>query len=215
MKIITVPTQGVFAANCYIVVSGAGNAAMIDCPWGAERLLAEIKKSGASLKKILLTHGHCDHIESLADVAEAAGAEVYIHKFDVSKLTDPYLNLSEYFSSYLDGTVKPYEKAVSVSDGDVITLDELEFKVMHTPGHTSGSVCFIAGDTMFSGDTIFHDSVGRTDMPDGNYTMLTESLEKLMRLDRDYRILSGHGRETTLSREKNRNPFLSGNMFDY
>lgn len=215
MKIISVPTQGVFAANCYIVVSSAGNAVMIDCPWGAERLLAEVKKSGASLKKILLTHGHCDHIESLADIAEATGAEVYIHKFDAPKLTDPYLNLSEYFSSYLDEPVKPYDKAIPVSDGDAITLDELEFKVMHTPGHTSGSVCFLAGDVMFSGDTVFHDSVGRTDMPDGNYTMLTESLEKLRQLDRDYRILSGHGGETTLSREKNRNPFLSGNMFDY
>ena len=215
MKIITVPTQGVFAANCYIVVSAAGNAVMIDCPWGAERLLAEIEKSGASLKKILLTHGHCDHIESLADIAEATGAEVYIHKFDAPKLADSYLNLSEYFSSYLDEAVKPYDKAIPVSDGDVITQDELEFKVMHTPGHTSGSVCFLVDKVMFSGDTIFHDSIGRTDMPDGNYTVLTASLENIRNLDGDYRILSGHGLETTLSREKNRNPFLSGNMFDY
>lgn len=215
MKIITVPTQGVFSANCYIVVSGMGNAVMIDCPWGSERLLAEVKKSGASLKKILLTHGHCDHIESLADIAEATGAEVYIHKFDAPKLTDSYLNLSDYFSAYLDEAVRKYDKAIPVSDGDVITQDELEFKVMHTPGHTSGSVCFLVGDVMFSGDTIFRDSIGRTDMPDGNYTVLAKSLEDICNLKVDYRILSGHGPDTTLSREKNRNPFLSGNMFDY
>ena len=217
MKIIKITPIGMFAVNCYIVVSEAGNAVMIDCPeeGGAEGLLAELEKIGAKLTKILLTHGHCDHIETLAEIANATGAEVYIHKFDAPKLTDSHGNLSEYFAAYLDGPVKHYDKAIVVSDGDIIRQDELEFKVMHTPGHTSGCVCYIAGDVMFSGDTLFRDSIGRTDMVDGNYQVLSESLKKLTEITENYRVLSGHGDETTLDREKNHNPYIGGNMFDF
>lgn len=215
MKIIKIPPQGVFAVNCYIVASEAGNAVMIDCPEGVEKLLAEVEKSGAVLKKILLTHGHCDHIESLAEIAEKTGAEVYIHKFDAPKLTDSHGNLSEFFAAYLDGPVKHYDKAIAVSGGDIISQDELEFRVMHTPGHTSGSVCYIAGDVMFSGDTLFRDSIGRTDMVDGNYQALSESLKRLTEITENYRVLTGHGEETTLDREKAHNPYIGGNMFDF
>lgn len=215
MEIITIQTHGTFDVNCYLVVSEAGNAVMIDCPEGAERLLAEVEKSGAVLKKILLTHGHCDHIESLAEVAEKTGAEVYIHKFDAPKLTDNHGNLSDFFAAYLDGPVKHYDKAIPVSDGDVIKQDELEFRVMHTPGHTSGCVCYIIGDVMFSGDTLFRDSIGRTDMADGNYSALSDSLQRLAEIKENYRVLSGHGDETSLSREKNHNPYIGGNMFEF
>ncbi len=218
MKIITIPPQGVFAVNSYLVISEAGNAALIDAPQGAERLLAEVKKNGAVLKKILLTHGHCDHIESLADIAAESGAEVYIHTLDAPKLTDSYTNLSDYFDNYLHGAAG-YDKAITaVDEGDIITLDELSFTVMHTPGHTSGSVCYIIGDVIFSGDTLFKGSVGRTDMPDGDTSKLLESLKKLSEFKgehEDYRLLSGHGGESTLSREKSGNPYMSGSMFDY
>lgn len=218
MKIITIPPQGVFAVNSYLVISEAGNAVLVDAPQGAERLMAEAEKNGASLKKILLTHGHCDHIESLAEIAKKTGAEVYIHTLDAPKLTDSYTNLSDYFGDYLDHSAEPYDKALTVNDGDVITLDELSFKVMHTPGHTSGSVCFIIGDVIFSGDTLFKNSIGRTDMPDGDTEKLLDSLKKLADFKgehEDYRLLSGHGGETTLNREKNENPYMSGSMFDY
>ncbi|MDE5742044.1 MAG: MBL fold metallo-hydrolase [Oscillospiraceae bacterium] len=215
MKIIKIPSMGAFEVNCYLIVSEAGNAVMIDCPDGAERLLAEVKKNGARLAKILLTHGHCDHIESLAEVAEKTGAEVYIHKFDAPKLTDSHGNLSEFFAAYLDGPVKHYDKAIAVSDGDIIKQDELEFKIIHTPGHTSGGVCYTTGDVMFSGDTLFRDSIGRTDMVDGNYQVLSESLKKLTEISENYRVLSGHGDETTLDREKAHNPYIGGNMFEF
>lgn len=211
MKIIKIPPQGVFAVNCYLVVTEAGNAVMIDAPWGHERLLAEVKKSGAALKKILVTHGHCDHIESLAAVAEATGAEVYIHTLDAPKLTDSHTNLSEFFAAYLDENAAPYDKAICVNDGDVITQDELSFTVLHTPGHTSGCVCYITEDVIFSGDTLFKGSIGRTDMPDGSYETLCGSLKKLAAFKgerEDYRLLSGHGGESTLNREKDTNPFI-------
>lgn len=215
MEIIKIPPVGVFAVNCYLVVSEAGNAVMIDCPEGAERLLDEVKKSGAVLKKILLTHGHCDHIESLAEVAEATGAEVYIHKFDASKLTDSRGNLSEFFAAYYDEPIKQYSGAETVSDGDIIVQDELEFKVLHTPGHTSGCVCYIIGDVMFSGDTLFRGSIGRTDMVDSDFETLSVSLKRLTEITENYRVLPGHGGETTLDREKNHNPYIGGNMFAF
>ena len=216
MKIIKIPPQGVFAVNCYLVISNEGNAVMIDAPWGAERLLAEVEKQEAVLKKILLTHGHCDHIESLAEIAEKTGAEVFIHTLDAPKLTDPHTNLSEFFLDYLDKSTEPYGHGICVDDGDTIIEDELLFTVFHTPGHTSGSVCYILDDVIFSGDTLFKSSIGRTDMPDGDYKKLAESLLKLEefkgRYD-DYKIFSGHGADSTLNREKKSNPYLHGNMF--
>lgn len=218
MKIITIPPQGVFAVNGYLVISEAGNGVLIDAPQGDERLLTETEKNGAVLKKILLTHGHCDHIESLAELARKTNAEVYIHALDAPKLTDSRTNLSEFFAAYLDHSAEPYGNALTVSDGDVIVQDELSFKVLHTPGHTSGSVCYIVDDVIFSGDTLFRNSIGRTDMPDGNQTELFESLKKLESFRgefRDYRLMPGHGNESTLETEKNRNPYMNGNMFGY
>ncbi len=218
MKIIAIPPQGIFAVNCYLAVSEAGNAALIDAPEGTERILAAAEKNGVKIKKILLTHGHCDHIESLAELASATGAEVYIHEMDAGKLTDSYTNLSQFFSEYLEKPAEPYREAICLSDGDTIELDELKFTVLHTPGHTSGSTCYVIGGVIFSGDTLFKNSIGRTDMPDGNQITLFESLKRLENFRGeydDYRLLSGHGSETTLTREKNNNPFLNGNMFDY
>lgn len=217
MKIITIPPQGIFAVNCYLVISEAGNAALIDAPEGAERILAAAEKNGAKIKKILLTHGHCDHIESLAEIAERTGAEVYIHELDAGKLTDNYTNLSEFFAGYQE-SVTPYSGAACLSDGDTVELDELTFTVLHTPGHSSGSVCYVIDDVMFSGDTLFKNSIGRTDMPDGNQIALFDSLKLLEDYrgeHEDYRLLSGHGAESTLKRERDSNPFLNGNMFDY
>ncbi len=214
MKILTYHGSDVFAANCYIVISDSGNAAIIDAPCGNEKLLEAIESNGGRLTKILLTHGHCDHIDSLAFLTKKTGAEVYIHTLDEKKLHDDYLNLSEYFADYYDAPIPHYESAHTIENGDVITLDEIEFHVLHTPGHTSGSVCYVVNGVMFSGDTLFNMSIGRTDMPDGNSLMLQQSLSMLNSLeDVDFTILSGHGAPTRLSLEKLNNPFMRG--FDY
>lgn len=216
MKIIKLKPQGMFAVNCYLVISDKNNAVLIDAPEGAERILAEIEKQGVKLNKILLTHGHCDHIETVAELAKKTGAEVFIHTLDAPKLTDSCLNLSEYFSMYLD-EVKHYEHGICVDDGDTIIEDEMVFTVFHTPGHTSGCVCYILEDVIFSGDTLFRDSIGRTDMPDGDPIKLFASLKALEEFEGrfdDYRLLAGHGAESTLNREKMYNPYLRGNMFE-
>lgn len=214
MKILTYTGRDVFVANCYIIISDSGNAAVIDAPCGSENILKLIEENGGTLKNILLTHGHCDHIESLLPLYEKTGAEVYIHTLDERKLHDDLFNLSEYFGDYYSEPLPHFENAHTVENGDSIVMDEVEFRVLHTPGHTSGSVCFIMGDIMFSGDTIFASSIGRTDMPDGNPALMQQTLDMLKGINGDFTILSGHGGPTKLSIEKVRNPYLRGNFYD-
>ena len=217
MKIISVAPIGLFSTNCYIVISDLGNAAIVDAPANGLAVLDEIKKNNAVLDKILLTHGHCDHIETVALLAKKSNATVYIHSLDEPKLYDDNLNLSSYFSDFYEEPVTHYKNAVKINDGDSIALNDLEFKVLHTPGHTSGSVCFILDNIIFSGDTLFNLSVGRTDMIDGDAVKLQNSLQILNSIDNssiDYNILAGHGGKSRLSVEKARNPYLKGFSYD-
>lgn len=213
MKISYFTSDTPFQTNCYIVTTAKNNAVFIDAPQVNMNVLEELDKQGVKITKILLTHGHCDHIESLAYLAERYGAKVYIHELDEPKLHDDYLNLSEYFADYYDKPVAHFKSAHTVKDGDIIEQDEVKFRVLHTPGHTKGSVCYITEDVMFSGDTLFKMSAGRTDMPDGDYGTMAKSLKKLDGITEDYTLLSGHGGSSTLAEEKRRNPYMKG--FDY
>jgi glyoxylase-like metal-dependent hydrolase (beta-lactamase superfamily II) len=218
MELIKFTPLGMFAVNSYAIVSDKNNAVIIDAPSGAEAGLKLLNNKGITVKKILLTHGHCDHIECLAYIAEKAGAEVYIHEADEPKLSDNNLNQFYFFADAFDTeNLLPVKNAVKLHDGDVITLDEIEIKVMHTPGHTSGGVCYFAGNMIFSGDTLFAGSIGRTDMPDGDMSALKNSLEKLALLDKKYdsfKVYPGHGAYTTIAREKMYNPYLKGINYD-
>lgn len=205
MDVIKLKPLSVCDTNSYIAVSKAGNAALIDAPADADYILGEIEKRGLTLKMILLTHGHFDHVGAVADIAERTGCEVYIHERDLTKLTDPESQLIQFF--HVRG-YRPYAGAKPIGDGDIIKLDEIEFDVIHTPGHTSGSVCYIADDVMFSGDTLFARSVGRTDMPDGSYEDLMRSMAVIKDLGGDLRILPGHMGETTLETERRLNSYL-------
>ena len=205
MDIIKLKPLSVCDTNSYIVVSHSGSAALIDAPADADYIMGEIDSRGLTLKMILLTHGHFDHVGAVADIAERTGCDVYIHEKDFTKLTDPEGQLINLFRAR---GFRSYSGAKPIGDGDIIKLDEIEFDVVHTPGHTSGSVCFIAGDVMFSGDTLFARSVGRTDMPDGDYRALMQSMEIIKELGGDLRILPGHMNETTLEKERKLNPYL-------
>ena len=204
MKIIKLKPLSEIGTNSYIVETDSKNAVLIDAPADAGFIISQLRESGLTLKKILLTHGHIDHTGAVYDLAEKTGCEVYIHYADIAKLYDADLSLS----NYLGIPLKPYKDAKALSDGDIITQDEIKFEVISTPGHTSGSVCYISGDVMFSGDTLFYRSVGRTDMVDGDSETLIKSLKRLKEIDYDYTVYSGHGAPTSLADEKAFNPYM-------
>lgn len=204
MKIIKLKPLSEIGTNSYIVETDSKNAVLIDAPADAGFIISQLRESGLTLKKILLTHGHIDHTGAVYDLAEKTGCEVYIHSADITKLYDADLSLS----NYLGIPLKQYKDAKALSDGDIITQDEIKFEVISTPGHTSGSVCYITGDVMFSGDTLFYRSVGRTDMVDGDSETLINSLKRLKEIDYDYTVYSGHGASTSLADEKAFNPYM-------
>ena len=207
MEIIKLPPMSNFGVNPYIVTAENMDGVLIDAPYGGESIVKAVMEKGIELKVILLTHGHCDHIASAAHIAAATGAKIYIHKFDEDKLRNDRTNLTRYFSL---PPIDPVENANTVNDGDVITMDELEFEVLHTPGHTSGSVCYILGDNMFCGDTLFNGSMGRTDMIDGSDEAMTDTLKMLYEFDRNtnYTLYPGHGQTSTMVEERQFNPYL-------
>lgn len=215
MKIISFPPYGLFGEVCYLLENNS-SAALIDAPGNNDEIMAALNAKNLKLEKILLTHGHVDHIEGLAEIAEKTGAAVYIHPADKPKLSNSVTNLSEYFGL---PPVKSYNgNTVDVREGDIIDLNGLPIKVMETPGHTSGSVMYIAGDAVFSGDTLFKGSIGRTDMPDGNNAVMMKTLDKIAsaewELD-DYTVYSGHTAPTKLSEEINHTiPYLKG-LYSY
>ena len=202
MEIYELKPLSLCDTNSFIVASESGSAVLIDAPSDANYILREISDRGLTLKKILLTHGHFDHIGAVADLHDKTGCEVYIHELDLPKLTDDKGMLADYF--YVQG-LRKFSGAKTVADGDIIRQDELEFDVVHTPGHTSGSVCYIIGNVMFSGDTLFARSIGRTDMPDGDMDALMASLKVIDGLGGDLRVLPGHMKETTLDDERRYN----------
>lgn len=211
MLVTSFTSMGEFGTNCYAVESEQKNAVMIDCPCMADRLYGQLQKYGLTLKKILLTHGHIDHILAAGELSRLTGAEVFIHEDDLPKITDTRLNLAEEFGI-------PYTSIESVktfADGDTLTLDEVEITVLHTPGHTPGSVCFFAEDFLFSGDTLFAGSIGRTDFIDGDFVAMSKSLAKLNEIEGEYTLLAGHGPQTTLSAEKKTNMYLLGRPLGY
>lgn len=205
MKVISIGPISAFGTKCYLVVNEINNAVLVDAPDDAEFIVDTAKKNNCQIKKILLTHGHCDHIGAAAQIQKMTECEVYIHENDAKKLSDSMGNLSAFFGLM---TVEKVSDFKTVKDGDKITLDELEFQVIHTPGHTSGSVCYVIEDTMFSGDTLFNLSIGRTDMPDGSMSTLSQSLKKLKDLEKNYTVYPGHMDKTTLDFERENNPYL-------
>ena len=198
---------GPIGTNCYILQDEKEKVCVIIDPGDeAERIEKAVENTGCTPVMILLTHGHFDHIGAVADLVDRTGCEVYIHIMDKPKLTDDAGMLANLFR--IRGH-KNYTGKVNVfTEDDILKLDELEFDVLETPGHTSGSVCFICGMNMFSGDTLFSRSVGRTDMPDGSSTALMKSLMKIADLGGNLTVYPGHMNVTTLDAERKYNPYL-------
>ena len=209
MKIVRIPSEG-YGSNCWVMIDEeSGEYVLIDPSPSGEAFLEFTEKRGLkkeSLKYILLTHGHFDHITGADEIRDASGAPLAIHEADADFLITDKNAYKYFFREEL--IMRPAE--MILRDGDVLTLGKSEIKVMHTPGHTEGSVCFFAGDVIFTGDTLFDRSIGRTDLIGGSQALLEDSLRKLCALRRDYQIYPGHGSVSTISKQIKFNPYLYG-----
>lgn len=208
MKILQIKLGHEIFANCYLIIDEAtAAAAIIDPGWYDETIINVLARENVNLKYVLLTHGHFDHVSGVYGLQHEVGAEVVIHGSDKEHLLDPQKSLAE---GNFPEPHQPVHADILVKDGDVIKLGESEIKVMHTPGHTNGSVCYILEDdrVIFSGDTLFCMTAGRTDFWDGSDEKMIASLKKLIALDGDYNVYPGHNRETTLERERTRNWYI-------
>ncbi len=196
---------GELRANCYIVETSPGRCIAIDIGGDSRLFLEYLKMKKLNLKKILLTHGHFDHISGCEEVRAATGAEIYIHEDDAPMLTSSGLSLHS-MMSIMD--FKPITDYTAVTGDCYINDGDCSFRVYHTPGHSPGSVCYICDDVIFSGDTLFCCSCGRVDLPGGNSGQMMQSLRRLSLLPGDYKVFPGHNESTTLNDERMNNPYM-------
>lgn len=203
---LTTFAPGMVYANCYIVKDEeSGDAFVVDPGAYNKRFESALREAGVEkLRYILLTHGHFDHISGVKELKENFGGEIVIHREDAECLYDKSKSLaSKFFFPQHDVTAD-----VLVKDGDRLSFGGGEIEVIHTPGHTRGSVCYILEDIMLSGDTLFRNSIGRTDFPGGSIEEMKESLKRLAALERNYTVYPGHAESTTLEAEKKYNPYM-------
>ena len=183
---------GAYQTNCYLLSNGS-EALVIDPGYEPDTILDSLE--GLTLKAILLTHGHFDHVGAVKELVAETGCEVYIH---AAESTMPPMM-----------TAGPLYYTRTYAEGDTIApIEGAELKVLHTPGHTPGSVCLLWGQELFAGDTLFAGSCGRVDLPGGDPAQMMQSLNRLASLQADYRVHPGHGPSTTLSQEKRYNPYM-------
>lgn len=201
MQIKRIPA-GMYAANCYILIDEENKIGCIVDPGGDEDLIAkEVEKSNIQVKFILLTHGHLDHVGAVDSLKEKYHVPVYISGKD--KL------LMKGRESVFGNLWNTNEEDKDIKDGDVLELGNLKIKCIETPGHTPGGMCFLVNNVVFTGDTLFYGSIGRTDFPGGDHRQLINSIKsKLMTLADDIVVLPGHERESKIKFEREHNPFL-------
>lgn len=194
MEIRTMPL-GSYQTNCYLVWNqGADSCVVIDPGYQPEQVLEAALDAGKKIEAIFLTHGHFDHVGGVKQVARETGCRVYICEEDL--LLNPRLT---------DGAIYYTD---TYDEADAVTAAGLTFRVLRTPGHTPGSVCLVCENAIFSGDTLFCGTCGRTDLPGGSGAQMRASLARLAGLEGDYRVLPGHGEDSTLDMERRSNPFM-------
>jgi len=200
---------GPFASNCYVVGSEATKEGMIIDPGDeAKQILKTVEDLGLDIKFIVLTHTHIDHIGALNEVGEATGAEACVHADDVRSISGPGNRLISLMIPGISYSA-PSAPDKLLKGGDSIDVGDLHFLVLHTPGHSPGGICLLGEGVVFSGDTLFNYSIGRTDIPGGSYSQLMNGIHtKLMVLPDNTVVCPGHGPDTTIGAERRGNPFL-------
>ena len=194
MNLVTMPL-GSYQTNCYLVWGeNSDHCVVIDPGFEPETVLLKAQQLGKKIEAILLTHGHFDHVGGVKEIAQATGCRVYLCQEELAMPQQWTAGELYYTHTYCEG--------------DIMELAGVSFRVLHTPGHTPGSVCLMAEDTIFSGDTLFQSSCGRTDLPGGSWSEITKSLKRLAALEADYTVYPGHGSATTLNEEKTYNPYM-------
>ena len=186
---------GAYQTNTYLVwEENSPTCVVIDPGYEPDTILDEAKKLGKEITAVLLTHGHFDHVGGGRELAAETGCPVYLHEAELSM--PPQMTAGPLFYTNTYG------------EGDFVEAAGLSFKVLHTPGHTPGSICLLCENAMFSGDTLFWGSCGRTALPGGSWATIRKSLLRLAELSGDYDVYPGHGDATTLSFERKMNPYM-------
>jgi hydroxyacylglutathione hydrolase len=204
--ILDVRALGLFQTNCYLVGCPETKQAMVVDPGGAVApVLERARELGLTVALVLNTHGHYDHIVGNAELVRATGALLAIHELDAPLLYSPQHD----FSALLGLRREPCRPDRLLHGGDTVEVGTRSFTVLHTPGHTPGGICLLGHGALFSGDTLFHLGVGRTDLPGGDMETLMRSLEEVvLPLADDLVVYPGHGPQTTIGYERKHNPFL-------
>ncbi len=206
MNVITVP-NGTMQANCYIVETDHA-AVVIDPGYLEKQITSYVAENPDKIKFILLTHRHFDHLNAANALRKMTGAKIVIHELDEGGLYSDLLSLGSMAGGFYGHADPDAHADVYIDEGDTVTAGEMVFKVLYTPGHSEGGVCYLCENILFSGDTLFKGSIGRTDFPSSNNTEMRESLDRLCTLPDDTIVYPGHGPMTTIGHEKQTNIFL-------
>lgn len=201
MKIQHIPGVAPLYTNTFLMVTDAGHGIIVDAAAAPQTYLDALQAEHAQLTHILLTHGHYDHVGAVAALRKATGCKVYMDPVDAA-------------GSQMLPLTRDLVDENWPANGE-LKIDELTFKIYHTPGHTPGSVCLLCGELLFSGDTLFAGSCGRTDFPGGSMQQMQQSLSLLAELPipNTVQVLPGHESFSTLGRERRSNPYMNGAWF--
>ncbi|MDE6598438.1 MAG: MBL fold metallo-hydrolase [Clostridia bacterium] len=198
MKVYKIPPQG-FASNSYILTADGKNAVIIDC--AQPRVFSICREKGLTPRAVLLTHGHFDHVCGCAKFYEE-GVKIYCGENEKDFI------FCDDNKSLFGVNIPYFDIYKTLSDGEEVEIAGIKIKTVFTPGHTAGGVCYIVEGCLFSGDTLFCESVGRTDLPTGNASEIIKSVKKLFALKGNYKVYCGHDSDTTLEHERNFNPYV-------